>query len=111
MQTQVGLGFAWLSLNDGQRERIRAIWKSHPLGRFLLPYEIAKILRIEFKRTVKDEEAGSMYQTWIDFCRNHNKSQDDIPSDHDEWFMWLDFVIPNYQEPLPVASGGDWNDK
>lgn len=50
-----------------------------------------------------------MYSTWIDFCRKHDKSQDDVPSDHDEWFAWFDFVIPNYQTPLPVASGGDWS--
>jgi len=109
MQTQVGLGFAWLLLDGKQKELVKAAWSRHPMGRYLLPFEIGRILKTEIKKTVKDTEADSMTRTWIDFCREANIGQDSNPSDCREWFAWLDYAVKNYQEPLPVASGTDWH--
>lgn len=112
MQTQVGLGFAWLLLNENQRAQVKAVWSKYPPGRYLLPFELGRLLRVEIKQTISDDQDNSMKKTWIDFCRTGDFGQDSVPITSPEWLGWLDYAGKHYQEPLPlVASGTDWHDK
>ncbi len=98
MQTQVGLGFVWLLLNENQKAEVKRAWSKFPRGRHLMPFEIGRILKMELKKTVEDPQADSMMRTWIDF----------LPFERDEWWAWMDYAVKNYCEPLPVAGRTDW---
>jgi hypothetical protein len=107
MQTQVALAFAWQLLNAEQRTSIKARWASLPLGRFLFPFEVGRILKIRLEKTVRDQEDESMRLTWIDFCHERDLTQDALPMDHDEWFDWLEYSLRHYVEILPMPKT-DW---
>lgn len=111
MRKPVELGFAWLLLDENQRATIKRVWLKYPRGRYLLPFEMGRILKIELKKTASDAEQENMWESWIDFCRQTNSDQDSIPFDHSEWFAWVDFVASNYQEPLELTTGSDWNER
>src|SRR6185369_9799142 len=103
METQAGLAFAWQLLDKNQRLQIREIWSKQPQGRYLLPFEIARHLRIGLKKTLTMDQENSMHKTWIEWCQKHDAAQDSLPSEHDLWFSWLDFAAENYLEPLAAV--------
>jgi hypothetical protein len=58
-------------------------------------------------KTITAEQQASMESTWLDYCREANIAQDEIPQEHDGWFGWLHFAKMHYHEPMP-QSASDW---
>jgi len=110
MLTQVVLAFAWRSLNEKQKAEVEMVWRKYPRGRYLIPYEWARILRTEIPLKISEPEEREMLFTWNDHCKKTNMDQMSIPFDHDEWFTWLAYAEKHYSKPLPIASpsSGDW---
>lgn len=108
MQTQVGLAFGWRLLNAEQRQTVKRFWMTQPLGRYLLPWEMGKLAKVNMQRKIEPHEDDEMQSTWIKWCRQNNHDQQTIPGDCEEWFSWLDFAAEKYSEVLP-AMATDWN--
>lgn len=74
-----------------------------------MPFEAAKKYRMEFKKTVTDNEENNMQLTWIDFCKANDVDQEFTSmGDHEVCGRWMQFVGTAYQPPLPTATEKVW---
>jgi hypothetical protein len=64
---------------------------------------------VSIKKTISYEQENSMNATWIDFCKESNAAQDQLPFEHVGWFAWIDYAAMHYHEPLPAVTT-DWQE-
>ena len=110
MNTLAGLAFAWLLLNDEQKEVVKKHWSRFPRGRYMLPLEMATLCQVELKKTLTDQELESMKSIWVDYCRKNNLSQDSLPYEAADWFAWLNYAGEYYRAPV-LLSSSDWRNQ
>lgn len=105
METHTAQGFLRLLLTEDEAQTI--IHCARKAGRYLIPFEVSRILKKDIKQTVTDVQERRMEDTWLAFCKETNSDQRTGCTDPETLEQWFNYVAKEYHEPLPEASPWD----